>query len=120
VALLVIVFMLYYNTGWVQFGYRFSLDFMTPVLVLLAIGAGQRVSRLMRFLIIVGVLVNLWGVRWFNIFKCATAAFSKARETPESKTLQRGMLCLFNYGLLKNSNVTWISVAGDRSARRAV
>lgn len=71
VALLVTVLMLYYNTGWVQFGYRFSLDFMTPVLVLLTIGAGQHVSRLMRFLIIIGVVVNLWGMWWFNTYSMA-------------------------------------------------
>ena len=69
--LLVTVLLLYYNTGWVQFGYRFSLDFMTPVLVLLAIGAGQRVSSPMRFLIILSVLVNLWGVWWFNTYSMA-------------------------------------------------
>lgn len=38
-GLLLIPLLLYYNTGWWQFGYRFSLDFMVPVLVLLAIAA---------------------------------------------------------------------------------
>lgn len=71
VALMVIILLLYYNTGWMQFGYRFSLDFMTPVLVLLAIGAGQHVNSLMRFLIILSVLVNLWGVWWFNTYSIA-------------------------------------------------
>lgn len=32
-GLLLIPLLTYYNTGWWQFGYRFSLDFMTPVLV---------------------------------------------------------------------------------------
>lgn len=66
VALLVISLWLYYNTGWGQFGYRFSLDFMTPVLVLLAVSAGPRLGRFMRLAILAGVLVNLWGVWWFN------------------------------------------------------
>ncbi len=66
VVLLVIILLLYYNTGWGQFGYRFSLDFMTPVLVLLAVSAGPRMDRSMRLLILAGVLINLWGVWWFN------------------------------------------------------
>jgi hypothetical protein len=55
----------YYNTGWWQFGYRFSLDVMPPVLVLLAIGAGPRLGWLMRILIVIGILVNAWGCWWF-------------------------------------------------------
>ena len=32
----------YYNTGWWQFGYRFSLDFMMILLLLLAYTAGRK------------------------------------------------------------------------------
>lgn len=64
-GLLLIPLVTYYNTGWWQFGYRFSLDFMTPVLVLLAVGAGTRVSWAMRLAIILGVIVNVWGTWWF-------------------------------------------------------
>lgn len=38
VLLLAVPLVLYYNTGWWQFGYRFSLDFMTPLFVLIAMG----------------------------------------------------------------------------------
>ena len=62
---LLIPLLSYYNTGWWQFGYRFSLDFMTPVMVLLAIGAGSRVGWKLRLLILIGVIVNAWGVWWF-------------------------------------------------------
>lgn len=65
IGLLLVPLLTYYNTGRRQFGYRFSLDFMTPVLVLLAIGAGRSVGRRMRLLIAAGVLVNAWGVWWF-------------------------------------------------------
>jgi hypothetical protein len=65
VGLLLIPLLTYYNTGWWQFGYRFSLDFMTPLLVLLAIGAGVRTGWLMRALIVIGVVVNAWGAWWF-------------------------------------------------------
>jgi hypothetical protein len=66
VVMLLIPLLTYYNTGWWQFGYRFSLDFMTPLLVLLAIGAGTRIAWPMRVLIVVGVLVNAWGIWWFQ------------------------------------------------------
>ena len=64
-GLLLIPLLCYYNTGAQQFGYRFSLDFMTPVMILLAIGAGNRVGWKLRILILVGVIVNAWGVWWF-------------------------------------------------------
>ena len=51
--------------GWWPFGYRFSLDFMVPVVTLLSLGAEQGVGRPMRLLILLGVLVNAWGVWWF-------------------------------------------------------
>jgi hypothetical protein len=65
-ALLLIPLLLYYNTGWWQFGYRFSLDFMTPILVLLAVAAGRQLSARFRFLILAGVVVNLYGVIWWH------------------------------------------------------
>ncbi len=64
-TLLLIPLLTYYNTGWWQFGYRFSLDFMTPVLILLALAAGPRVGWKVRALILLGVVVNAWGTWWF-------------------------------------------------------
>ncbi|MFN8549555.1 MAG: hypothetical protein U0527_16670 [Candidatus Eisenbacteria bacterium] len=64
-ALLLLPLLTYYNTGWMQFGYRFSLDFSVPMLLLLAVAAGSRPGRLFRALILVGVLVNLWGAWWW-------------------------------------------------------
>lgn len=64
-GLLLIPLLLYYTTGWRTFGYRFSLDFMVPVLVLLAAAAGRRVTWPMRGLILLGVLINAWGVIWW-------------------------------------------------------
>jgi hypothetical protein len=65
-ALLLSPLLLYYNTGWWQFGYRFSLDLMTPVMVLLAGAAGARLSSRFRLLILLGVIVNLYGVIWWH------------------------------------------------------
>jgi len=55
----------YYNTGWWQFGYRFSLDFMPVVVILLAIAAGERLRSGFWILIWLGVGINLWGAWWF-------------------------------------------------------
>lgn len=68
--LLLAPLLLYYNTGWTQFGYRFSLDFMIPALVLLAIGAGARPSRWLRAAILFGVAMNAWGAWiWMELFR---------------------------------------------------
>jgi len=66
-GLLLIPLLLYYNTGWYQFGYRFSLDFMVPVMVLLAVAAGEQISGSMRSLILAGMIVNLYGVFWWHM-----------------------------------------------------
>ncbi len=66
IALLLIPLLTYYNTGAAQFGYRFSLDLMVPVLMLLALAANDIVSWPMRLLISVGIIVNAWGVMWFG------------------------------------------------------
>lgn len=64
VALVAIPLLLYYNTGWVQFGYRFSLDFLPLLFVLMAIGL-RRITPLLKTAIVLSWLVNLWGVVWW-------------------------------------------------------
>ena len=56
---------LYYNTGAWQFGYKYLLDFLVPVMLLLALAAGQRPQWGMRILILVSMAVNLYGVLWW-------------------------------------------------------
>jgi len=65
VILLLIPLLLYYNTGWFQFGYRFSLDFMVPIMVLLAFAVQERIQIGMQVLILISVAINAWGTRWF-------------------------------------------------------
>lgn len=48
-----------------EFGYRFVMDFMIPLVALLAIAAGKRVSGLFKALILAGVVVNYIGVLWY-------------------------------------------------------
>jgi hypothetical protein len=64
VALVAVPLVLYYNTGWVQFGYRFSLDFLPLLFVLLAIGL-RRITSLLKAAIVASWMVNLWGAVWW-------------------------------------------------------
>jgi hypothetical protein len=66
-ALLVLVpSLLYYGGGWWQFGYRYALDCFPFVMALCAMAAARhgRIGRGWKALIVVGVLVNLYGVYW--------------------------------------------------------
>jgi len=65
VACVALPSLLYQNSGWVQFGYRFSLDYMVFLIMLLAIGA-RPLTRLARGLIITGVVINLFGAWTFD------------------------------------------------------
>lgn len=55
---------LWFSTGWVQFGYRYSLDFMPFILILIASGMGQTINKKMIALIAISVAVNLGGTLW--------------------------------------------------------
>lgn len=55
----------YMNTGWVQFGYRFSLDYTPLLFTLLALG-GRASTPSGRLLGLAGVGVNLWGALTFG------------------------------------------------------
>jgi hypothetical protein len=57
--------LLYMNTGWVQFGYRFSLDYMVLLIMLIAIG-GRPLGRVAKALIVFGIAVNLFGAITFD------------------------------------------------------
>jgi hypothetical protein len=90
VAVLIVAFvnLMHFSQGWVQFGYRFSLDFAPWAVLLVAIGleriaAGTAVGRgasgigrragawllvaLAVLLVTASVLVNLWGVVWGDV-----------------------------------------------------
>jgi hypothetical protein len=57
----------HFSQGWVQWGYRFSLDFIPFLLPLVALGAGHadgRVRGVALALVIAGAAINLWGVLW--------------------------------------------------------
>jgi hypothetical protein len=55
-------------TGWIQFGYRFSLDILPFLAILMASGMRYRLSRLKIAVIVLSCCVNLWGVLSFFWF----------------------------------------------------
>ncbi|MBI3750322.1 MAG: hypothetical protein HY263_01535 [Chloroflexi bacterium] len=69
VVVIGLVNLMHFSQGWVQFGYRFSNDFVPFALPLVAVGMARRngVGLLGVALIGVSMLVNAWGVIWGNI-----------------------------------------------------
>jgi hypothetical protein len=65
VAAVALPSLLYQNSGWVQFGYRFSLDYLVLLVMLLAIG-GRPLTWVARALIIAGIAINLFGAITFD------------------------------------------------------
>jgi hypothetical protein len=57
--------LLYQNSGWLQFGYRFSLDY-APFLMLMLAASGRRFGRLFVALAIVGIAINAFGAVTFD------------------------------------------------------
>jgi len=57
--------LLYQNTGWLQFGYRFSNDYAVFLFALLAIG-GYRFGRLFQLAAVAAILINGFGAWTFG------------------------------------------------------
>jgi hypothetical protein len=64
--------LLYQNSGFLQFGYRFSLDYIVFLVMLLAAG-GRKFTWLFKVLVVWGVAVNLFGAITFDRFGGAFA-----------------------------------------------
>lgn len=58
----------YQNDGYMQFGFRFSLDYTPFLVLLLALGGWSVRSRLFAALAALGVVVNTWGAIAFRGF----------------------------------------------------
>jgi hypothetical protein len=65
VAFVAIPIFFYQNSGWFQFGYRFSLDYLPFLVLLLAIG-GRPLGWFARGLIVLGIAINLFGAITFG------------------------------------------------------
>jgi hypothetical protein len=79
ILIIAIVNLMHFSQGWVQFGYRFSLDFAPWAILLVAIGLERIAARggrragtwglvaLALVLVAVSVFVNFWGVVWGDV-----------------------------------------------------
>ncbi|HEY8800835.1 MAG TPA: hypothetical protein VIM20_09580, partial [Candidatus Limnocylindrales bacterium] len=74
VVIVAFVNLMHFSQGWVQFGYRFSNDFVPWALVLVAIRLERVARRGWRgwaipaiALIAASVAINLWGVVWADV-----------------------------------------------------
>lgn len=56
--------LLHYAQGWVQFGYRFVLDYIVFLLILLSLALKDKVSLLVICLLLYSFLINLLGINW--------------------------------------------------------
>jgi hypothetical protein len=56
---------LYHNTGAHQFGYRYILDFLVPLIALLAVGLGKKIPWHFVVLVLASIAINLYGANWF-------------------------------------------------------
>lgn len=69
--LTIMLLLFYHNTGAWQLGYRYLMDFILPLILLLAIGIGNRPSRIFTILVAVSILSYLLGtIWWFNMWWC--------------------------------------------------
>jgi hypothetical protein len=63
--LLNVPLLLYYNTGWDQLGYRFSLDYSIFALCLFGVNAGTGIPKMLKVLVLASIIINLRGVVWW-------------------------------------------------------
>ena len=69
VLAIAVVNLMHFSQGWVQFGYRFSSDFVVFALPLVALGMSRRggVGLLAAWLVGISVAINFWGMTWGNL-----------------------------------------------------
>ncbi len=69
-AIVLCLFMLslWAGVGYAQWGYRFAQDFMPFILLLMALGIGNKPSKFAYILVALSVLINLWAVLLINKF----------------------------------------------------
>ncbi|MBE0481120.1 MAG: hypothetical protein IBX68_09085 [Dehalococcoidia bacterium] len=65
-ALVLVPILTYGATGFVQFGYRFSLDVLPFLAILVASGMRYRLDGFKISIIVLSILINLWGTLAFN------------------------------------------------------
>ena len=68
IAAIALLNLMHFSQGWVQFGYRFSNDFLPFALVLVTLGfawlAQTRSLGVAVALVVASIIINAWGVYW--------------------------------------------------------
>ena len=65
VLLNLMLLLLYHNSGRDQFGYRYILDVLVPLVVLLAAALGKKIPWHFILLLFVSIIINIYGADWF-------------------------------------------------------
>jgi hypothetical protein len=60
-----VLLILYHNTGAHQFGYRYILDAIIPLLAMLAVALEKKIPWHFIFLLLVSIAFNIYGAYWF-------------------------------------------------------
>ncbi len=55
----------YHNTGAHQFGYRYILDMLVPLITMLAVGLGRKIPWHFIVLVLASIIINMYGADWF-------------------------------------------------------
>jgi hypothetical protein len=58
-------YLFYYWSGWTQFGCRYFLDVMPFAMVLVADGTRRMGTKCLRNAVLMGMLVEVWGITWW-------------------------------------------------------
>ena len=67
ILLSIVLLALYSNNGANQYGYRYLMDFIVPVIMIIAYNAGEKISGLLKTLIIASMIINYYGtISWFR------------------------------------------------------
>ncbi len=62
IGLCVLVLLMYFNTGYVQFGHRFAMDYLPLLMVLIVMGMNAKPGRLGTGLIVASMIIHAWGI----------------------------------------------------------
>lgn len=60
-----VLLVLYHNTGAHQFGYRYILDVIVPLIAMLSVALGKKIPWLFILLMLFSIAFNLYGTYWF-------------------------------------------------------
>lgn len=61
-----VLLVMYHNTGADQFGYRYILDVVIPLIILLGTALGRKIPWHFALLTLVSIAINIYGAFWFK------------------------------------------------------